>query len=234
LPSAGMARHHKSRFLAMSEGHIWVESISNESELLDEMIRSGKPLTVDFRAGDCNVTFSSRVVSRDPEYCLGGREDVLVEALRLECPAELKSVQRRSHYRVRTKSAELSARVWRIARNADLKTRLTPDRELQTEIRDLSLGGMGVVFRGKDGQTPKVIDGEDVRVELRSENGVLTLDGRVRCPPVNSDPGTKLAGIQWTAAERTLQGRQTLTQLARLVAGIEREELRRVRLGLAG
>ena len=233
LPSAGMARHYKSRFLAMSEAHVWVESISNEAVLLDEMIRGGKPIIVEFRAGENIVTFSSTVVAREKEHRLAGRADVLVEALQLACPAELKSVQRRTYFRVRTKSAEVSARVWRIGRNADAKAKLMPDQEVRTEIKDLSLGGMGVLFHGKEGHPARVVDGEDVRVELRSEQGVLVLDGRVRCAATAGSGASKRAGIQWTAAEKTLQGRQTLTQLARIIAGIEREELRRSKLGLS-
>jgi c-di-GMP-binding flagellar brake protein YcgR len=229
-----MARHHKSRFLAITESELWVESVPTEFVLLDEIIRSQQPLAIDFKAGESNVTFSVRIHAREPNYRLNAQDTVTLEALRLERPAALKVVQRRSHYRVKTRGSEISARVWRISRSAPPGTRLPSETELTTEIQDLSLGGMGVIFQGKGGQPPKVTDGEYVRAELRSPCGVLVLDGLVRCPPMANQVGTKRAGIQWTAAEKSLEGRQMLAQLAKILGGIEREELRRVRLGMAG
>ena len=38
LPSAGMFRHHKTRFLSeVSEG-VWIESVPSEQALIDELI----------------------------------------------------------------------------------------------------------------------------------------------------------------------------------------------------
>ena len=48
LPSAGMLRHHRSRFLAAESEGFWVEALPAERALIDELIVNQVPATISF------------------------------------------------------------------------------------------------------------------------------------------------------------------------------------------
>src|SRR3954447_1041141 len=61
LPSAGMLRHHKSRFLSESAGGFWVESAPGEAALIDSLIASQQPAGISFKNGHLKVVFASPI-----------------------------------------------------------------------------------------------------------------------------------------------------------------------------
>ena len=50
LPSAGMLRHHKSRFLAEDEGGFWIEAMPGDEALVTELINTQTSVGISFRA----------------------------------------------------------------------------------------------------------------------------------------------------------------------------------------
>src|SRR5215212_9497728 len=98
LPSAGLLRHHKSRFLSESPEGFWVESIPSEKPLVEELIRTGQPAGISFKAGTTKVVFTTPVMRLDLAYRVN--DETEIPALLMAMPAEVKAIQRRHNYRV--------------------------------------------------------------------------------------------------------------------------------------
>lgn len=233
LPSAGMVRHHKSRFLAGGAGdgrEFWVESVPAERPLVDELITAGRPVGVSFRSGYNKVVLASPVRRRDPAYRVNA--DTVVEALLLPYPDQVKATQRRNNYRVRLPAGSgLGVRVWRVAGQARLADVPMDAQAVAADLTDVSVGGVGVTFRGEDGRPPKVSAQDRLRVELTYKGAVLLLEGRMRYPAAPpADPAYR-AGIEFAALAADIDGRHALAQLTRIVGELQREEVRRARKG---
>jgi len=235
LPSEGMVRHYKSRFLQEGEGgtSFVVESASNERPLIDACIANGNLAGISFKAGDQKVVFASRIIRRIPEMRISA--DVVVEALELTRPSEIKAIQRRSTYRVRVvPESDLSVRVWRLNLRATLGERPMLSQEITSTLTDLSCGGLGVILQGEDGQPPKISTEDRLRLQLayRADKHLL-IEGRLRPSTGQLLEGGRIrTGISFKKLESDLEGRQIYTQLTRLVGELQREEVRRMRLGL--
>jgi c-di-GMP-binding flagellar brake protein YcgR len=232
LPSAGLLRHHKSRFLADAGDGFWMESVPAERLLVDELVGSRRPVGISFKSGTNKVVFTTPISHREPQYRVNAL--TVVEAILLPIPAQVKSIQRRSNYRVKVLPASaLTVRVWRIAEKAYLGDRPMAAQGVDAELRDISLGGVGVTFVGRDGQPPKVSAGDRLRIELTHNGGAaLLVEGRLRHPDEPFGPGANPAGIQFVSLDGDLEGRQKLAQLTRIVGELHREEVRRARRGL--
>ena len=232
LPSAGMLRHHKSRFLSECADGFWVESVPAERVLVDALVASEEPVGVSFKSGHTKVVFTSPVSRRDPEYRINA--ETVVEAILLPFPPEVKAIQRRSNYRVGVRGdSALSVRIWRIAEHTYLKDRPMAVQEVNCEVRDISLGGLGVTFKGEDGQPPKVSQADRLRISLSYNEISLLMEGRMRAPHGQQDKDLIRAGVQFKKLENDLEGRQNLAHLTRIVGELQREEVRRHRLGVA-
>lgn len=232
LPSAGMLRHHKSRFLAESDEGIWVQSVPSERPLVKALIDGKQALGVSFRSGVHRVAFTAAVLRHDSRYPINA--DTVVEALLLARPTQVKSTQRRANYRVAVgPDAGLGVRVWQIDERTHVNERPSSARELVCELRDISLGGLGVIFRPKDDKRPDVVENDRFRVELMYEGVAMLIEGRMRSPTTFEADHSIRTGIQFTSLEDNLQGRQLMAQLTRIVGTLQREEARRRRLGLS-
>jgi c-di-GMP-binding flagellar brake protein YcgR len=201
--------------------------VAAESLLLDELCRDGRPIAVACKAGRVNLTFVTRIIAREQTYSLNSRAETTVEALRLDAPTELKIVQRRRHFRVNVSSEQLFAKAWRIDERRPGCT-----EELEVAVRDLSIGGMGVTFIGKDGKPPDVICCDRVAVQLRFGESVLRLEGRV-CGGEQNQDGPFKCGVQWSGLQETVAGRHNLDRLSHLIGQLERIALRQERLAPA-
>jgi c-di-GMP-binding flagellar brake protein YcgR len=232
LPSAGMLRHHKSRFLGEGRGGFWVESEPREAPLVHSLIVSQRPAGISFKAGHLKVVFPAAVLQRDPAYRMNASTQV--EVVLLAMPSEIKVIQRRNNYRVRiTPDGELSARIWRIGEHTDLADRPTIEQQVECELRDLSIGGIGVLLRGKEGLPPKISTEDRLRIEVTHGETTLIFEGRMRYPTEPLKETAVRAGVQFKALQDSLDGRQILAQLTRIVGELQREEARRFRLGLS-
>jgi c-di-GMP-binding flagellar brake protein YcgR len=232
LPSAGLLRHHKSRFLAEDPDGIWVESVPVERPLVEELVRDRQSAGISFKNGTLKVIFSTPVLRFDPEHQINA--ETLVQAMLVVFPTHIKAIQRRSNYRVAVGAgSDLSVKVWRIAERAYLRDRPMASQFVRCVLRDISLGGLGVTFQGENGAPPKVTEEDRLRVEVTWGGAAFLVEGRMRKPTagVGADPATILTGITFKPLDHDLEGRQTLAQLTRIVGTLQREEVRRHRLG---
>jgi c-di-GMP-binding flagellar brake protein YcgR len=237
LPSAGMLRHCKSRLLSDCEQGVWLESAVDQRVLIDELIGSQRPAAVSFKAGTKKVSFAATLLRRDEHFRVNA--DTVVEAVLMARPAEVKAVQRRNDYRVRisTDADEIQARMWRIPEHVLLRDRPLSALELHITMRDLSLGGMGVLIAPRaNGEPLRLLSNERVRIELKHADQELLIEGRLRhIPPALAGNTNSLmrVGVQFSTLENDMEGRQTLATLTKIVGALQRDEVRRMRLGIA-
>ncbi|HZZ42909.1 MAG TPA: hypothetical protein VFE58_08215 [Tepidisphaeraceae bacterium] len=231
LPSAGMLRHSKSRFVGDCPEGFWIESIRTEHVLIDSLVESQQPVGISFKAGVNKVIFTTPLIRRHEGYQVNATTSV--EALLLKCPTEVKAIQRRSNYRVAVpKDSEIIIRMWRIPERAILRDRPMAAQELPVQLRDLSLGGMGCTVFGKDGNPPLITNADRLRIQVAAKDHLLLIEGRMKYPMEKPKTDVLRAGIQFKAMENTIEGRQTLATITRIVGELAREEVRRLRLGI--
>lgn len=232
LPSAGMLRHHKSRFLGIAENSFWMEMLPEDQSLIDELIKTQKPAGVSYKSGPMKTVFASVLLERTDAYPINN--DTKVCAVRLQTPAVIKQMQRRQNYRVRVpKDFELSVEIARISPKAHLQDRPVAGQRVQAELMDISVGGMGVVFIGNNGEAPRVCEQDRLRISLSGPGVELVVEGAMRFPLPTNDKTRVRCGISFTLLESDLAGRQTLATLTRIIGELQRAEARRVRLGVA-
>ncbi len=227
LPSAGMFRHYKTRFLcSVSEG-VWIEGVPDEQPLIDSLIKSGQPTGISFRSGTQKVNFAVSILKDDPKYQVN--PTTMVRALLLQKPTDVKAIQRRSHYRAPIHEVDrISIQLWRIPEQDPIEKQPQKAAELEASIHNLSVGGMGIMLTGK-GDRAKVVAGERVRVILKkSGRDDVLLEGRVGQLRKN-DTGTLETGVQFVGLQARLEGRQILNDLTKLVGELQREEVKRMR-----
>jgi hypothetical protein len=232
LPSAGMLRNHKSRFLGEVENGILLEAPAGEDALIGELIEKKSPCGVSFRHGVHKVMFAAPIRAVKPGWRLN--DSATANAILLDFPAELKVSQKRSDYRVEiVPDSDISIRVWRIGSHAPLKDEPSATKEVTAQIRDLSIGGVGVKFVGKDGNPPVVCTEDRLRVLLSHQGQNLIIEGAMRAPIGTQQSDSIVTGIQFKKLEDDLEGRQMLSALTRMVGQFQREEMRRTKLGLS-
>jgi c-di-GMP-binding flagellar brake protein YcgR len=230
LPSAGMLRHHKSRFLAQTADGLWIESAPADIALIEELRQQQIPVGISFKAVPNKASFAVPILRRDQSYQLNASS--VVEALLLQSPAKIKPVQRRNHYRVKVpEGAPLSVRVWRIADHVLVRDRPLASQLVAIHLRDISVGGLGVMLN-RDTEDRALLSGQRLRIELKWEDVELILEGSLRIVEGAQAAESVRAGIQFKKLENDLAGRQAIAVLTRIVGEFQREEVRRSRLGL--
>jgi c-di-GMP-binding flagellar brake protein YcgR len=232
LPSAGMIRHHKSRFLNETAEGVWLESIRAEQILIEGLIAAGEQCAISFKSADQKVSFTAKVLKLDPEFRIN--ETTILPAVMIDRPAEVKAVQRRNNYRVRVPAdMDLTARLWRIPERFRLIDKPPRTAELPLALRDISVGGLGVTLLPQNDQPPKILDGERVRVSIKAGAAdELIIEGRVRTLRGGDVNGIR-TGIQFLKLQDGLEGRQVMDKLTRIIGAMQLEEVRRRRLGLS-
>ena len=232
-PGGRWLKHYKSRFVAADPGRngFWMETpASIDRQVLQQLIADGAVAGVSFRAGPTKVVFASPVTAYEPACEV--REGTVVEAIRLEVPEQMNAVQRRNDYRVRVLPEDVGVRVWRMPRGAGLQDKPLPSRELTALAIDLSVGGLGVTLIGKDRKPPLVDPADRLRVALNFPQVSLLLEARLRHPPPPYATDVVKAGLQFIFTE-DMAGRQARAGLTRVVGELQRDEIRRLRLGLS-
>jgi c-di-GMP-binding flagellar brake protein YcgR len=231
LPCEGEVRHHKSRLLEQVEEGLLFEAPREDLELLEALAQSGSLVGVSFRNGPLRTIFAVRVIRVEGKFKIN--EGMEVDAVLLETPAEIRSLQRRKHFRVQVPMKRgITIRVWRLAIGAYFRERPPSAQEVTTELRDLSVGGVGVRFIGKNGEKPTISSEDRLRIELSYDNQKLLMTGMMRPPMHPPTDHIVVAGIQFTKMENNFEGRQTLSELTKLVGELQQEEMRRMRLGV--
>jgi c-di-GMP-binding flagellar brake protein YcgR len=231
LPSAGMSRNHKSRLLCEMEGGILIEAPHGDPVLIADLIKKKTRCAISFNSGAFKIIFASPIRRYVESWKLSG--DTTVNALLLEFPAEIEATQRRSNYRVDLPpDSDVSIRVWRISNSESLKDTPVAAKEVTAQVRDMSQAGIGVKLIGKDGALPKIGTEDRLRVAIVYLGKVLIVEGKLTRAVDGSSGNSIITGIHFKKLEANLEGRQILSQLMRIVGELQRDELRRVRLGL--
>lgn len=227
LPSAGMLRHCKTRLLAGDDDGFWIEAPTAEQALVDELMAKGAAVGISLKAASTKIVFTT--VIRQFRAAMQINTETAVDALLLVWPAQLKAVQRRNDYRVTIpKETEVSIRAWRITEQHYLRERPPAATELQVSLRDLSVGGMGLVCTLTE-DCPKVASEQRLRIVIGHANGELILEGRVK--HVKDLPnGDVRLGIEFKKLADDFEGRQMLATLTQIVGQLQRDEIRRRRL----
>ncbi len=229
VPTAGMPRHMKTRFLGDEDDGLWLEVEATASGLFDSVVRDRQGVGVSFKTGTRTIMFATKVLELRSEYRMNSQ--LTVAAIRVERPAEIKSVQRRTNYRVRIIDAsEFLVRVWRIADKFVLRDKPPATTEMCVEPRDLSSGGINLLVKSA-GADParRIVDGQRLRIQLHYQQSDVLLEAFVR--HVDDTPGgQQRLGVQFANAEADLEGRQALSKVNAIVAALAREEVRQARL----
>lgn len=224
LPSPAGLVNRKSHFVGDDESGVWVEAVG-EWPLVEKLISGRMPVGVSFRGGDARHVFVAPMVRRDPAYPLRDGSGASCPALLVAFPQEIRAVQRRNSYRVRIPpDAEFSVRCYRIARRAELRDRPLPGQEVLAEARDISLGGLGITFRGQDNEAPKVSQEDRIRLDLRYRDLEVLVEGRMRTPTGKQPPNAICTGVRFVFLQDGIQDRQTLAKLTKIVGELQREE----------
>ena len=233
----GPLRHYKSRFLADGGDGLWVTSVPAGPEVVRELIATGRPAGVSFRSGHMKVVFAAPVLHVQPDYPTGDGPG-MVDALLLRFPGagDVKAVQRRKNYRVPVPPhSDLAARLWTMTDSAHVRDKPPVKSELRCDLFDISVSGVGVVIHGVGGKAPTVGAGQRVRVQLTMRESTVLLEGELRYPPKPFEGGQGFvrAGVKFKTLTDSRDDRNAMIQLDRMVSELQRESIRRRKLGAA-
>jgi c-di-GMP-binding flagellar brake protein YcgR len=227
LPSAGMFRHYKTRFLTRCDDGVWIEGVSKEHLLVDSLIENGHPTGISFRSGTQKVSFAVPILNRDPLHAVNGT--TVVEALLIKSPMDVKAIQRRTHYRAPVYEADqITVRLWRLGEQDAFETQPPTTAEVRVTVHNLSIGGLGIILSEPE-TGPKMVVGQKVRMILSLPGSEkITVDGRCGNPRANAN-GRMEVGVQFIGLQDRHEGRQILGDLTKLVGILQREEVKRMR-----
>src|SRR5688500_14357855 len=76
LPSSGTLRHFKSRFLHESTGGFWAEAMRGETNLVDSLIITQRPVGVSFKSGHLKVIFAAPIQRRSAGHRINATTEV--------------------------------------------------------------------------------------------------------------------------------------------------------------
>ena len=152
LPSAGMVRHHKSRFLVEEDKGFWLETPDTDRPLIDALIAEKTPVGIAFKAGTTSIICATTILRLEEAFQLNANSTVA--ALFMSFPQDFQRKQRRQAYRVALPiHCPVILRVWRIAEHFVLRDRPWASLEIGAKLEDLSVSGMAIQCRpGRDGQ----------------------------------------------------------------------------------
>lgn len=229
LPSAGMVRHHKTRFLAEGTDGFWIESPASERALIESLIAGDGPVGVAFKVAHSKIACTSVIRGFDPQFKVN--EVTLAEALFLPFPEIFRILQRRQVYRVALPMThEIGLRVWHVAEHAILRDRPLAVREVPVRMTNLSVAGFAAIARaGRKGEPPRMQVGERLRIVMTWGQDELLIEGRVIHARQSNVKDQVSFGAQFTRLEKDIAGRHALAKLAEIVGVQQREEIKRRR-----
>ena len=228
LPSAGMARNHKTRFLLEAAAGFWVESIADaDRPLVDALVLEKTPVGVAFKAGDASVMFITPILKREEQFQVNA--ETQVEALFLGFPQDFQRKQRRQAYRVAMPpQTPVTLRLWRIPEHVILRDRPLASLEILAKLEDLSVSGLGAQCRSRNADPVKALPNERLRIQMSWGDSDVVTEGRVMHRR-DCQSGQVIMGVHFKKLEKDIEGRQTLAKLTELVGYLQREEIKRFR-----
>jgi hypothetical protein len=238
LPAGGRLRHHRSRFLADAGDGFWVQSVAGERSLLEAIIDSHQQAGVSFRMGETKVMFATQIEHYEKEFAASGEPMAggagRAEALLLRFPEEVTAVQRRKNFRVPVPSgsSDLQLKLWTLPESAQLRDKPPANREIFCEARDISVGGLGIIIKPMGFRPPNIVVGARLRVQLTMRDITVLVEGRLRHPPKPDKDKALRAGIQFRVLGESRDDRQSALSLNKIVNELQRDAIRRRKLGI--
>jgi hypothetical protein len=226
-----MVRNFKTRFLDESPEGLWVQLTPDAGEVLRQAAETDTTLAISFTNGTQRVSIATRIVQIDQAHQINAH--TTMAAVLVERPQKVVALQRRNSYRVAVLTgSDLQVRIWSIAERAQLTDRPLVAQEVKVTPRDISMGGIGITLACTDA-TRRLVANQRLRVQITFLDQELLMEARLRTRPVPPGAAEMRAGIIFKKLEQDVVGRRNLATLTRIIGQLQREEIRRVKLGLA-
>jgi len=226
FPSSAGLSHHKSKFLSEDAAGIWVQA-PESTETIDLAIKAKSPIGVTFKRDNVRQVFASTLQRFDPSYQLP--DGAKTPAVQIAAPSEVKAVQRRNNYRAQIlPESGLTLDCWIITRHADLKERPLPSQRVKLEVRDISLGGAGVILQPVPGKPAPITVEDRLRIQVKLNGLELLVEGRVRTPD-SVAVGVIRTGIRFYFLDDGVDERLKVSQLAKIIAQLELKQVKAIR-----
>jgi c-di-GMP-binding flagellar brake protein YcgR len=226
FPSSSGLTHHKSKFLSEVATGVWVQA-PESPEAIDLAMRAKTPIGVTFKRDNVRQVFASTLERFDPSYQLP--DGAITQAVLISAPSEVKSVQRRNNYRAQIlPDSGLTLDCWIITRHADLKDRPLPSQHVKLEVRDISLGGAGVILQSAPGKAAPLTFDDRLRVQVKLNGLELLVEGRVRTLD-SASKGAIRTGIRFYFLDDGVDDRLKVSQLAKIIGQLELKQVKAIR-----
>ena len=227
LPSDGMFRNYRTRFLGMSPEGLWVDNVPSETLLITQLLRTSEPCPVTFKSSGKPVQFKARVIKDDPTHVVHG--GLKVSALLLERPSQVAPVQQRESYRVKiAEPKDWKIQAWRLSETADLDVEPGPNTQLDLSIVDLSVTGMGALNRMQPGQPP-LTPHQRLRLILSWQGDATLIEGKAMSVRPTDGGKSAIVGVRFEGLQSALNGRRIDAKLTRIVGQLSRAELQKLK-----
>lgn len=219
----------RSRLLEAADNGIWVGLPTGQAEVVDTMLRAGQPVRVTFKRQQSHVEFHAPILERARAHRLNAT--TLVEAVRLAWPTRIDVVQRRAAYRAAVATEDdVTFRFWRIAADADLATVPPAAAELNVDVRDFSVSGVGGIWKRRRGEDPVLPCDQRLRVDVITPATTVTLEAYARFLAGLPEPEYRRLGVQFMLGPTNLADRAKVGLLNRITGELQRSELKRLRV----
>jgi hypothetical protein len=188
-------------------------------------LQVGEKVGVTFRRGHKKCMFAS-VVLRS-----ANRVAEATNGLEIRWPNMLQELQRRVYHRAVPHGKRILVRMWKGGVAARASADASSCGIMTGFMEDISAGGMRVVSTEANPETFVTNESVGCSFAPRQRGEPLVLDAVFRHVQL-TDRGAAMIGLQFVGLEATEAGRNTLAELARLVAEYQRAQARRERLQL--
>lgn len=227
LPSAGLVRHFKSRFIGEIDEGIWLEAVAPALPMLLSIINDQQLIAVTFKGSELRLSFTATPIRVDSHFPINST--TTLPAVLVGHPVEVKGIQRRAAYRVRVpEDFGLAVRIWSISEQAEIIDAPPGTHEIEIRLRDLSIGGIGILVPNFTSR--RLVPFQRLRIEFHYEDLQIVMEGRLRVGAI-SPTGTMSGGIMLEKLENDMDGRKKLAALTRIVGQLQRQEVRRAKFG---
>lgn len=232
LPVDGLIRHFKSRIVGECGEGLWLQLSPPAIPVIDELMAEQRPLAISFKNRQIKMSFVSAAIRIEDEFRVN--DLVSVRAVLVAWPTEVRGIQRRASYRVMVPGdSPLAIRLWAIADHAVLNDRPLASQEVRAQLRDISLGGVGVFIDPPKKSSQPLMPGQRLRVELTFDDIGILLDGRLRLGPALESAELIPSAVKFQKLDDGVDGRRKAAALTRILGQLHRAEVRRAHLGVA-
>jgi c-di-GMP-binding flagellar brake protein YcgR len=229
INSAATRLFKRSRFLAADDQGLWVEIDPGDLPAMAGLVKLRHPLRITFFHHRSEVFFSAPPLEVRPAFILSDKSTVA--AVRLARPTDIASGQRRKNFRVPVRpDDDVVVRIWRINEYVLIRDKPAASTEMKCELRDISLGGVGVTLFARRTEAMKLVENQRFRVEVRVGKDELLFEGRLRYPAATArDDELAHCGIAFTSLDKEIESRRNLATLEKRLALMQRQIVRQRR-----